>query len=85
MSWATSCRGTRSTDFQHCWQCRSHQLLIMIMDNKDYESKFMTTMIINGTSYDKRLDYNDHNQVIEWQGRSLQSRSYEEVLAHDNN
>ena len=57
----------------------------MIMDNKNYESKFMTTMIINGTSYDKRLDYNDHNQVIEWQGRSLQSRSYEEVLAHDNN
>ena len=45
---------------------------------------FMTT-IINGTSFDKRLDYNDHNQVIEWQGRSLQSRSYEEVLAHDNN
>lgn len=55
------------------------------MDNKNYESKFMTTMIINGTSYDKRLDYNDHIQVIEWQGRSLQSRSYEEVLAHDNN
>ena len=55
------------------------------MDNKDYESKFMTTMIINGTPYDKRLDYNNHIQVIEWQGRSLQSRSYEEVLAHDNN
>ena len=46
----------------------------MAMDNEDYESKFMT-----GTSYDKRLDYNDHIQVIEWQGRSLQSRSYEEV------
>ena len=56
----------------------------MIMDNKNYESKFMTTSI-NGTSFDKRLDYNDHIQVIEWQGRSLQSRSYEEVLAHDNN
>ena len=55
------------------------------MDNKNYESKFMTTMNINGTSYNKRLDYNDHIQVIEWQGRSLQSRSYEEVLAHDNN
>ena len=39
----------------------------------------MTTMIINGTLYDKLLDYNDHIQVIEWQGRSLQSRSYEEV------
>ena len=57
----------------------------MITDNKDYESKFMTTIIINGTPYDKRLDYNNHIQVIEWQGRSLQSRSYEEVLAHDNN
>ena len=51
----------------------------MTMDYENYESKFMTTIIVNGTSYNKRLDYNDHIQVIEWQGRSLQSRSYEEV------